>query len=70
MAAAWNLPRLLFGLRYGRRLPTVDGTLCLAGVGGRVLIRRNGWGVPYVLKPPLGPGIRRDAIFGKSFAQT
>ena len=43
-----NLPRLLFRLLLGQRLPITDGTLRVAGVRGEVLVRRDGYGIPYI----------------------
>ena len=43
-----NLVRAVFGLLLGRRLPITAGTLELPGVSEAVLIRRDGYGIPYV----------------------
>ncbi len=33
---------------FGRRLPTVDGTVEVTGTDGPVVIRRDGHGVPHI----------------------
>ena len=40
--------RRLLGLALGRRLPRVEGTLRVAGLGAPVTIRRDGFGIPHV----------------------
>src|SRR6266540_1441069 len=43
-----NLPRLLFRLLLGRRLPATRGTRTLVGLNARVEVRRDRWGIPYI----------------------
>jgi penicillin amidase len=43
-----SLPKLLFRLLLGRRLPVVEGTLAVDGLSRPVTIRRDGWGVPHI----------------------
>ncbi len=57
-----NLPRLLFRLLLGRRLPTTSGTQTIAGPGARVEIRRDSWGIPYI-----EAGSDHDAWFALGF---
>lgn len=59
-----NLPRRLFGLALGRRLPTVSGTLKVPGLEGPLTIRRDRWGVPHVRAEGDA-----DAWFGLGFCQ-
>jgi len=43
-----NLPRLVFHLMLGRRLPKISGSLKVPGVAQPVLIRRDGYGIPHI----------------------
>jgi penicillin amidase len=43
-----NLARLLFRLRFGRRLPLTDGTRTVPGIHRPVVIRRDRWGIPHI----------------------
>jgi penicillin amidase len=43
-----NLFRHLFRALLGRRLPRLDGSLRISGIRRAVLVRRDGWGVPYI----------------------
>ncbi|MFQ5795121.1 MAG: penicillin acylase family protein [Candidatus Bipolaricaulia bacterium] len=43
-----NIPRLLFRLLLGRRLPITTGTLKIPGINQPVLIRRDRYGIPYI----------------------
>ena len=43
-----NLPKLLFGLLLGRRLPVVEGEIAVRGPSGPILIRRDQWGIPHI----------------------
>ena len=54
--------RKLLERTLGRRLPTTDGTLELAGIGGEVVIRRDDHGVPHV-----DATSDEDAAFGLGF---
>jgi len=56
-----NWPRLALRA-LGRRLPTVDGTLRVRGVGGRVEIARDRFGIPHITA-----GDDADAWFGVGF---
>ncbi|MCB2222586.1 MAG: penicillin acylase family protein [Actinobacteria bacterium] len=56
-----NLARLALRA-LGRRLPTVDGTLEVAGLDGEITIRRDRFGVPHV-----AAGSDADAWFGLGF---
>jgi len=42
-----NPTRLLLRA-FGKRIPTIEGTIEVAGVGGTVTIRRDRWGVPHI----------------------
>jgi penicillin amidase len=57
-----NLFRHLFRALLGRRLPRIDGSLQVPGIRQTVLIRRDGWGVPYVEADN-----DKDAWFGLGF---
>src|SRR5258708_3599372 len=59
-----TLPRTLFRLLFGRRLPVTSGTLRIAGVGGRVRIDRDSWGIPHI-----DAQNEHDAWFGLGFCQ-
>jgi penicillin amidase len=43
-----NAARRALRLALGRRLPRTRGTISVAGLEGRVRIRRDRWGIPYV----------------------
>lgn len=43
-----NVPKLLFRLLLGRRLPITTGTLNVSGIIQPVLIRRDRYGIPYI----------------------
>lgn len=43
-----NIPRLIFRMLLGRRLPITTGTLEVPGVSHPVLIRRDTYGIPYI----------------------
>jgi len=43
-----NLSKLVFRLLLGRRLPITTGTLRVSGITKPVLIRRDGYGIPYI----------------------
>lgn len=57
-----NIPRLVFRLLLGRRLPITTGTLEVSGVKQPVLIRRDGYGIPYIEAQEGG-----DAWYGLGF---
>lgn len=59
-----NLPRELFRLMLGRRLPTTSGTCRVEGTDDRITIRRDRYSVPYV-----EASTDRDAWYGLGFAQ-
>jgi penicillin amidase len=59
-----NLPKLLFRLALGRRLPITSGSLQAPGVRGSVNIRRDGYGIPYVEAQ-----VDEDAWYGLGFCQ-
>ena len=59
-----NPHRLLFKLLLGRRLPTTSGTLEVPGVRRAVLIRRDGYGIPYIEAED-----DEDAWYGLGFCQ-
>ena len=42
-----NPARLLLRT-LGRRLPTVEGTLGIPGIGGTITIRRDRFGIPHI----------------------
>jgi len=48
----------------GRRLPRTSGRVTLDGLGGRVMVRRDGWGIPHV-----DAESEADAWFGLGFCQ-
>ena len=43
-----NVPRLLFRLVLGRRLPTTTGTLKVPGIRETIVIRRDSYGIPHI----------------------
>ena len=43
-----NLTRLLMRWLLGRRLPTVQGTVGVAGISDNVQIHRDRWGIPHI----------------------
>lgn len=57
-----NLPRLIFRLLLGRRLPITGGTLRVPGIEESILIRRDAWGVPHIDASTDG-----DAWYGLGF---
>ena len=59
-----NIPRLLFRLLLGRRLPITSGTLEVPSITGSVLIRRDRHGIPYVEAEG-----DEDAWYGLGFCQ-
>lgn len=59
-----TLLRKALGAVLGRRLPNTEGSMRTAGIDGTVVIRRDGYGVPYV-----EAGTDADAWFGAAFAQ-
>lgn len=59
-----NIPKSLFQLLLGKRLPITGGTLQVTGVQGDVLIRRDRYGIAYV-----EAGNDEDAWFGLGFCQ-
>ena len=59
-----NIPRLLFRLLLGRRLPTTSGTLEVPGVKRPVVIRRDGYGIPHIEAEE-----DEDAWYGLGFCQ-
>ena len=56
-----NLPRLALRA-LGKRLPTLDGTLRVRGVGANIEIRRDRFGIPHI-----SAGDDADAWFGVGF---
>lgn len=59
-----NIPKSLFRLLLGKRLPTVEGTLQVAGLQGEVTIRRDSYGIAYI-----EASNDEDAWFGLGFCQ-
>ncbi len=59
-----NPLKLLFRLLLGRRLPITAGTVAVPGLEGDVLIRRDGYGIPYIRAERA-----KDALFGLGFCQ-
>jgi penicillin amidase len=57
-----NLPRLLFRLLLGRRLPTTNGALTVSGLRRPLRIDRDGWGIPHIQADN-----EPDAWFGLGF---
>src|SRR5437588_11544620 len=57
-----NLPRLLFRLLLGRRLPRTEGTLTVPALRAAVRLRRDRWGVPHI-----DADDDRDAAFAVGF---
>lgn len=43
-----NVPRSLFQLALGKRLPNTNGSIQVAGIHRPVTIHRDRWGVPYI----------------------
>ena len=59
-----NITRLLFRLLLGRRLPISSGDLKVPGVKRPVVIRRDGYGIPYIEAQE-----EQDAWYGLGFCQ-
>ena len=59
-----NIPRWLFRLALGRRLPTVSGEIEVPGARSPVTIRRDRYGIPYI-----EAGSDEDAWYGVGFCQ-
>ena len=59
-----SIHRLLFRLLLGRRLPVTAGTLNVPGVTRPVVIRRDGYGIPYIEAEE-----DEDAWYGVGFCQ-
>jgi penicillin amidase len=57
-----NLPRLVFRLLLGRRLPRTEGTLTVPSLRAPVRVRRDRWGVPHI-----DADNDRDAAFAVGF---
>lgn len=59
-----NLPKLLFRLLLGHRLPHISGSLEVSGIEQSVLIRRDGYGIVYI-----DAQSDADAWYGLGFCQ-
>jgi penicillin amidase len=59
-----NIPRLLFRLLLGRRLPITSGTITVPGAKRPVVIRRDRYGIPYIEAEG-----EEDAWYGVGFCQ-
>jgi len=59
-----NIPRLLFRLLLGRRFPITSGILEVPNITRPVLIRRDGYGIPYIEAEG-----DEDAWYGLGFCQ-
>ena len=59
-----NLPRLVFRLLLGRRLPIVDGSLEIPGLVRPITIRRDSYGIPHIEAED-----DRDAWYALGFCQ-
>ena len=59
-----NIPRWLFRLALGRRLPTVSGEIEVPGARSAVTIRRDRYGIPYI-----EAASDEDAWYGVGFCQ-
>ena len=59
-----NIPRWLFRLALGRRLPTVSGEIEVPGARSPVTIRRDRYGIPYI-----EAASDEDAWYGVGFCQ-
>ena len=59
-----DLPRTLFRLLLGRRLPQTSGTLTVPGLKAPIAIQRDGYGIPYIEARNDA-----DAWFGLGFCQ-
>ena len=59
-----NVPRLVFRLLLGRRLPTTSGDIEVPDLKRPVLIRRDGYGIPYVEAEE-----EEDGWYGLGFCQ-
>ena len=59
-----NVPRWLFRLALGRRLPTVSGEIEVPGAKSAVTIRRDRYGIPYIEAKS-----DEDAWYGVGFCQ-
>ncbi len=60
-----NIPRLVFRLLLGKRLPTTGGNLRVPGAHGPVTIRRDAYGVPHIEAQE-----EWDAWYGLGFCQS
>ena len=59
-----SIPRWLFRLALGRRLPKISGEIEAPGTRSTVTIRRDGYGIPYI-----EAGGDEDAWYGVGFCQ-
>ena len=59
-----NVPRWLFRLALGRRLPTISGEIEVPGARSPVTIRRDRYGIPYI-----EAASDEDAWYGVGFCQ-
>ena len=59
-----NIPRWLFRLALGRRLPTISGEIEVTGARSAVTIRRDRYGIPYIEAES-----DEDAWYGVGFCQ-
>lgn len=59
-----HMPRLLFRLLLGQRLPLVRGTVRVQGISRPVTIRRDSYGIPHIEAET-----DRDAWYGLGFCQ-
>ena len=59
-----SVPRWLFRLALGRRLPTVSGEITVPGAGSAVTVRRDRYGIPYIEAKN-----DEDAWYGVGFCQ-
>jgi penicillin amidase len=59
-----NLPRQVFGLLLGKRLPRTHGSLTVHGLKDAIRIDRDGWGIPHITAAN-----EPDAWFGLGFCQ-
>lgn len=59
-----NVPKLIFRLLLGRRLPITTGKLVVSGIDQPVLIRRDRYGIPYIEAEG-----DEDAWYGLGFCQ-
>ena len=59
-----NIPKLLFQLLLGKRLPITSGEMSVPGPRGPITIQRDRYGIPYIQAET-----EEDAYYGLGFCQ-